>query len=54
MLFKLENFSCISFLAGFHIKFALTTFLGMLGSVPKHSLLQRATPLTLHVSLARF
>lgn len=40
MLFKSENFSRRSFLAGFHSKFALTTSLGVLGSAPEHSLLQ--------------
>lgn len=52
MLFKLENFSCRSFLAGFHSKFALATSLGVLGSTPEHSLLQRATPLIIHITLA--
>jgi len=52
MIFKSENFSCRSFLAGFHSKFALATSLGVLGSDPEHSLLQRATPLIIHISLA--
>lgn len=37
MLLKSENFSCRSFLAGFHSKFALFMSLGVLGSAPEHS-----------------